>query len=625
MTRSSRFASLLTLRRIGAAPLLLALFALAAASSSGCGSQRFLSVPSIPAAQASKRPVSIAILDLEDARATKDYVNSSLGAIPIVVLWYGYRQSVWDRSHLDRLPGKAGFPKAIPDAVARELRETGAFSEVVRVSTLEDARQHTFIAKGKLMEGALTGKYWTYGFSVLRWLPWAVALPKQSDQWSLSVEYQLVDGLEQAPVAPAQKFEVRSSSRTQSKYGDRYDVSNFVAAAQNLGEAVAAHLASKAPAAGSPQLAQLAERHERFAREQRIRIEAANRIEPPVIAIASPRSNQEFRQNSVTMDWRVDAAGRIKSARLSRNGKPLELPILAGQLRPDRQSSPGAYSESTPIPLEMGENALVLEVTDFLDQTSRQQVRVTRFPRRMDVEGGKRLALVIGVSEYSGPLAGSGAPGEQNARAMAQYLSDPFGGQMAPSNVELIVGAQAPRDRVMEAIERTSRDAIAGYQVIVYFSGLSVALDPRRGPAYFMVSGSTPDNLGATAVDVSAVNRALGESLADSTLFIVDAAYPAEGFNAHAQGYLTQTSRRLGNLAVWVSTDRGSATFPTSGATFTEMLLRGLVPASDLDHDGAVSLEEAVEAVRSAASDGNLPPPRIEGRYKGELPLKMLE
>jgi hypothetical protein len=560
-------------------------------------------------------------LELEDTRATNDF-TSSLGSIPLV-LWAGYRQSVWDKNYRSRIP--AAFRDAIPNAVAEELQGLGAFDSVVRVETMEEARKHPFIARGKLLEASLNGRVWTYGLSFLRTWLYTIALPHRTRHWKIDVQYEVVESTQLRPVVATSEFKVVSDSRTLTQYGNRYDISEFDEAVDNLAAAIAVHIASKIPPSGSRELASLTTAHKRYAAEQRALADLASRIEPPVITVASPRDGQEFRSGNIPLNWSVDAAGRMKAVSLTQNGQKLPLTILQRKLTGDRSTAPGVHSEVSAIDLKMGANTLELEVTDFLDQTSRFQIEVTRLPKRLDIGAGKRLAFVAGVSSYSAAgLSDLQSPGANNARKFSDFLVDPYGGQMPPGNVETLTGAEVTRERFMQELSDISRDAIAGDTLIVYFSGLSVSLG-RRGPAYLLVSGSDPNNLANTAVSVDDLKNALGDSLADNTLFILDAAYGTGPYEANAQGFLVQASRRLGNLGVWVSTDRGSASFDPNGQTFTSLLLGSLGKESDLDNDGRLNLEEVAEAIRSSATDAGLPTPRLEGRYDSKLPLKMLE
>ncbi len=85
----------------------------------------------------------------------------------------------------------------------------------------------------------------------------------------------------------------------------------------------------------------------------------------------------------------------------------------------------------------------------------------------------KTLALVIGVSSYNDAVAlPELAYAASDARAVAAALTDERGGSgLAPRQVQVLVGSDATRARVLAALKELSERTQPGDQVLVYFAG----------------------------------------------------------------------------------------------------------------------------------------------------------
>lgn len=616
--------SLVSARQPIAALLCALLLALLAA---GCGGT-YLKPVDISGPKAKKRDgATIAVVTMKDVRATNDSASRVLN-IPIVVWWGNYRKTAWDLEARASLPDT--FKNTFADLLAEKLRESGAFGQVVRVATEEEARKYPFVVRGRILEASMSGKTITYGLGWFRNLAYVIALPKTTRHWDLSMDFDVVDGGEMKPVVGAKKFEVVSGVRSMSNYADLYTTPKLDYAIGNLMSAAASHIVESMPASGSRELAMAIDSHNLYLEKARAIAARANQVPHPVIVIASPRDGQTVREKQTNLDWRVDAAGRVKDARATLNGADLDLTLLRQKITTEQGTSPLAHAETRPIALAFGENKLEIEITDFLNQSSKADLKITRMPKPVPSDGA-RLALVVGVSNYAGGYAIASSPGAANAKAFAAYLADPFGGQMRPGDVKTLVDDRATKEEILAEVSAMARDAISGDTIIVYFSGLSVALDQRDAKfAHLAASGSSAENVSSTGVSVEDLMNALGNSLAENTILILDAAYPAEGIESHCQGLTTQLARRQRNLALLASTDRAS-TFWELGSTapakgFTGLLLQALNdPAADLDANGVVTLDEATQAAGALANGANLPSPRFTGREQGSLPLKMLE
>jgi Caspase domain len=103
-------------------------------------------------------------------------------------------------------------------------------------------------------------------------------------------------------------------------------------------------------------------------------------------------------------------------------------------------------------------------------------------PRRYSV--GKRLGLIIGINEYQHPAFRPLQFAENDARALAQWLVNVRGGKWAPSDLQLLLGAQAT-SRLAEAhiMQLCANVAEPGDLLFLYFAGHAF-LDESNGDGY---------------------------------------------------------------------------------------------------------------------------------------------
>ncbi|MEM7355534.1 MAG: caspase family protein, partial [Acidobacteriota bacterium] len=92
----------------------------------------------------------------------------------------------------------------------------------------------------------------------------------------------------------------------------------------------------------------------------------------------------------------------------------------------------------------------------------------------------QRLALVIGIDEYprfgrESQLAGA----INDARAMAEALVEACG--FSPDGVDRLLGPQATRRAILDALERLSQRVRSEDQVVVFFSGHGSQMTDREG------------------------------------------------------------------------------------------------------------------------------------------------
>jgi len=588
-------------------------------SLAGCGGS-MLSIQQVPPDAAAKRSVRVALLELEDGRAIVSQ-DPDFPAIPLVVWWVSFEYGQWDKA---KRSVRGTFMKRYQDRLAAELKATGAFDEVVVVASASEAGKYPIIIKGKVLESMQRGKVMYYGLSFLAKYLHMIGVPAKSHYWTLKVEYEAIDSLTGKTLVAKRTFENTSDGRSYSKYADEDDVPELIEAETNIAQSVASYMRSSLPKANSPELTTLVAAFNKKQSELAEARKLSTTVAPPTLAISAPREGQQLRMAETTLDFNLGAQGGIKGASASVNGETVPMPDLDKMLTTDRDSAPRSFAASLPITLDLGDNTIAVSVTDMLDKSADRSLKVQRLPRVLFTN--KRKALVVGVSQYGdSELANAQSSGSAAARAFSAYLVDPFGGQMAPSDVTMLLDAQATRESVSLALNKIVREATAGDTIIVAIAALSAQPD-SSAPGFVLLSDGQAANVAGTGLPTLDLLNALGESLAKETILIADLSQPAPGSELNASGSILDGVRRLRNpVAALTSADAGDAVSRAGSPAFLRVFLDSLDATADLNRDGRIVLEEAVEAATAKAGDAGLPAPRLSARGVQDVGLKMLE
>jgi hypothetical protein len=596
----------------------------------GCGAKPVtVERPSGPAAQ--PRPITVAIQFFEDEREIDDR-NPRIQNIPLVI-YASTRKSQFDRANRSLFGGF--FTQIFAEKLKGSLDEMNAFRGVTVVRTVDQAKNHPLLIRGTIHKASREGTIITYGLSILAKYFWLLGPPKTTHHWELDVAYEVVRTIDLDPLAPEthrgvkrvvqpKRFTSESSTRTLTTYSDNSDVSEIVEAIENVSDAGAAYIMSSLPPAGTPQLASVVDSHRKWLEQQELKESIIEKLAPPSVTITLDRPDPTIRREYITADLLVNAVGGIRQVDFELNGKPIPTPELDQQLSgTTKENAQRSYVSRYRVEIPLGDNVITARVRDWYDETASRRVEIKRLPRVLAER--PRTAIVVGVSRFAHPaIASSPSPGADNALRVEQFLTDEYGGQMEQRDVTALLDGEASLQAVVAQLKETIGATKNGDTVLIYMSTLSIAID-RSGPAYLLLADSDPENLELTALNINVLSEILQESLADDTLLILDSAYPVGEYELHAQGALVEMARRLRNVGVLVSTDRGDTRTAAEGTSFTEVMLDAMVAANDLDDDGALTLDEVSEGLRSASTAAGLPFPRLTGRYNRQLPLKMLE
>jgi tetratricopeptide (TPR) repeat protein len=146
---------------------------------------------------------------------------------------------------------------------------------------------------------------------------------------------------------------------------------------------------------------------------------------------------------------------------------------------------------------------------------------------------GKRLGLLIGNNKYQHPAFQSLRFAENDARAIAQWLVNSRGGKWNPSDVQLVLGAQATPE-LTEALmmQLCVNVADAGDLVLLYFAGHTF-LSEANGDGY-LAFANTDYQEPATGLSLqSLVRQAMLRSRAAQVILVLDCCQTGPTWSKH--------------------------------------------------------------------------------------------
>lgn len=271
-----------------------------------------------------------------------------------------------------------------------------------------------------------------------------------------------------------------------------------------------------------------------------------------------------------------------------------------------------------------------------------RQLDVKEFQSGGTLDGrGKLWAVVIGVSKYKNL-----GPNDQlefahrDAADFADFLRSPNGGGFPASQLTLLTNEAATLSAVRSTLGTTlPRSVQPDDMVIVFFAGHGVVEGETEG--YLLAHDSDPQNLYATALQVSELNRIISERLkARTVILITDACHSGSlGWSARGSRESTQLVNRyldeVGKSGKGVFRLLASRAdqfsyedkrFGGGHGCFTWFMLEGLRGKADRDADGFVRVGELIDYLAEKVPDAtqSLQIPRAAGDIDLRLPLSVL-
>jgi tetratricopeptide (TPR) repeat protein len=254
---------------------------------------------------------------------------------------------------------------------------------------------------------------------------------------------------------------------------------------------------------------------------------------------------------------------------------------------------------------------------------------------------GRLWAVVIGVSSYKNLKPEDQLEfAHRDAQDFAAFLSSPVGGGFPSSQLTLLVNQAATLSAIRSALGTTlPRSVEADDMVVIFFAGHGVVEGEQDG--YLLAHDSDPQNLYATALQVSELNRIITTRIkARTVILIADACHSGQlgwtsrGSNADTvlvNKYLDEVGKSgKGVFRILASrADQRSYEDKRWGGghgCFTWFLLEGLKGKADRDQDGFVRIGELLDFLSEQVPKATqaLQQPRAAGDIDTRLPLAVL-
>jgi tetratricopeptide (TPR) repeat protein/uncharacterized caspase-like protein len=254
---------------------------------------------------------------------------------------------------------------------------------------------------------------------------------------------------------------------------------------------------------------------------------------------------------------------------------------------------------------------------------------------------GKLWAVVIGVSNYKNlPPQDQLEFAHRDAADFADFLRSPNGGGFPSNQLTLLTNQTATLSAMRSALGTTlPRSVEPDDMVIIFFAGHGVV--EGEGDGYLLAHDSDPQNLYATALQISELNRIVAERLkARTVILITDACHSGRlGWVSRGAGesaalvnrYLDEVGRSgrgifrlLASRADQLSYE--DKRFGGGHGVFTWFLLEGLRGKAERDGDGFVRVGELLDYLAETVPKAtqSLQHPRAAGDIDTRLPLSVL-
>src|SRR5499426_837539 len=254
---------------------------------------------------------------------------------------------------------------------------------------------------------------------------------------------------------------------------------------------------------------------------------------------------------------------------------------------------------------------------------------------------GKLWAVVIGVSRYKNLDPKSQLEfAHRDAEAFANFLRSPNGGGFPSSHLTLLTNQAATLSAVRSALGTTlPRSAEPNDIVFIFFAGHGVVEGERDG--YLLAHDSDPQNLYATALQLSELNRIITERLkARTVILIADACHSGQlGWTSRGMAddiminrYLEEIGKSGKGVFRLLASRQDQRSYEGKNwggghGVFTWFLLQGLAGKADRDQDGFVRVGELLDYLSETVPKAtqSLQHPRAAGDIDARLPLAVLD
>jgi len=253
---------------------------------------------------------------------------------------------------------------------------------------------------------------------------------------------------------------------------------------------------------------------------------------------------------------------------------------------------------------------------------------------------GKLWAVVVGISSYKNvPPEGQLRFAHRDAEDFAAFLRTPGGGGFPANQVKLLLNQSATLSAIRTAIGTWLVRSVEPDDVVyIFFAGHGIVEGERDG--YLLAHDSDPQNLYATALQVSELDRIITERLhARIVVLMADACHAGQlGWTSRGAPemaainlYLDEVGKSGAGVVRLLASRANERSFedPRWGGghgAFTHFLLEGLKGKADRDKDRLVRINELVGYLSEVVPEETraLQHPRMAGSIDPRLPLAVL-
>jgi uncharacterized caspase-like protein/tetratricopeptide (TPR) repeat protein len=249
---------------------------------------------------------------------------------------------------------------------------------------------------------------------------------------------------------------------------------------------------------------------------------------------------------------------------------------------------------------------------------------------------GKLWAVLVGVSNYKNLRDEEQLRfAHRDAESLAAFLRSPEGGGFPSTQIKVLLNQEATVSALRTALGTwLARSAEAEDVVYVFFAGHGIV---EGDEAYLLAHDSDPQNLYATSLSVSELNKIVNERVnARVKVMIADAChsgkigYASRGAREEAtiNRYLDEVGKSAAGTFRLLASRENEKSYEDQKwggghGVFTHSLLEGLKGKADRDRDGVVRAGELLDYVSEVVPNETsaLQHPRAAGNLDARLPL----
>jgi Flp pilus assembly protein TadD/uncharacterized caspase-like protein len=253
---------------------------------------------------------------------------------------------------------------------------------------------------------------------------------------------------------------------------------------------------------------------------------------------------------------------------------------------------------------------------------------------------GQLWAVIVGISSYKNvPPEGQLRFAHRDAEDLAAFLRTPSGGGFPSNHIKLLLNQDATVSAIRTAIGTwLVRSAEPDDVIYIFFAGHGVIEGESEG--YLLAHDSDPQNLYATAIQVSELDRIITQRLhARIVVLMADACHAGQigwasrGATERAliTDYLNEVGKSGSGVFRLLASRANERSFEDNRwggghGAFTHFMLEGLKGKADADKDGFIRVGELVNYLSAIVPEETkaLQHPRIAGSIDPRLPLSVV-